>query len=137
MKTLYFVFLALLISYSALFAQDKAGKSDQKIQSASAVNQTSATDAVASYDFTTSASKYYGGAEGAAILEINGADTTWGMIAGDADQNGGIGASDLITVRSSLGSNDYNNNDIDMNAGVGSSDLILIRQNLGKSSQLP
>ena len=54
------------------------------------------------------------------------------MVAGDIDQNKGVGSSDLISCRASLGSIDYNINDVDLNKGVGSSDLIIIRQNLGK-----
>ena len=85
------------------------------------------------YDFTTGSGQFYGGASGATQVESG----VWGMIAGDADQNGGIGASDLTSTRAELGALNYNNNDVDMNSGVGSSDLVLIRNNLGKITQLP
>ena len=146
MKKIQYCLLALGLSASAMLAQDKLERQENtevktieiaKVVSPTTTNSVNAATAVATYDFTTSASKYYGGAAGAAVLEIVGNDTTWGMIAGDADNNGGIGASDLISTRSVLGSNDYNVNDVDMNSGVGSSDLILIRKNLGKASELP
>ena len=144
MKKIAFLVFLILISGALLFAQENTLRIDTKLQknspnkiidtqsSVKALNNTTA----ASYDFTTGPSQYHGGE--AACVDLSGTGAgPWAMIAGDADQNGGIGASDLTSTRSDLGSVNYNNNDIDMNSGVGSSDLVIIRKNLGKTSQLP
>ena len=128
MKRLLTVAILVMISAVLTIGQTETNKVNQS----KSMNQTSSTTA-ATYDFTTGSDKYYGGANGATELESG----VWGMIAGDADQNGGIGSSDLISTRADLGLTEYNVNDVDMNGGVGSSDLILVRQNLGKTTQLP
>jgi hypothetical protein len=85
------------------------------------------------YDFTTGSGQYYGGVNAAKDLGSG----VWGMIAGDVDGNGGIGASDLISVLAAVGSLAYDINDVDMNGGVGASDLILCLSNVGQISQIP
>ena len=144
MKKITFLVFLFLLSGAVLLAQENTSKVGNKLQknspnkiidtqsSVKALNNTTAV----SYDFTTGHNKYYGGESACVDLSGTGAGP-WAMIAGDADQNGGIGASDLTSTRSDLGSVNYNNNDIDMNSGVGSSDLVIIRKNLGKTSQLP
>ena len=139
-KIAYLVFLVLL-SGTVLLAQENTAKitkleknsPNKIINTQSSVKALNSTTAV-SYDFTTGdGSQFYGGSDAAKQMP----DGKWAMIAGDADQNGGIGASDLTNTRSELGSIDYNDSDIDMNGGVGSTDLVIIRQNLGKTTQLP
>jgi hypothetical protein len=83
------------------------------------------------YDFTTSQA----GAWGANPMKQVG--SFFAMFGGDADGNTGGGASDLVTVRSAVGSATYNSSDVDMNGGVGASDLILARANVGQASQVP
>jgi lysophospholipase L1-like esterase len=85
------------------------------------------------YDFTTGSSQYYGGLNAAKDL----GSSVWGMIAGDVDVNGGIGASDLVSVLAAVGSLAYDINDVDMNGGVGASDLILCLSNVGQMSRVP
>jgi tartrate-resistant acid phosphatase type 5 len=85
------------------------------------------------YDFTTGSGQYYGGVNAAKDLGSG----VWGMIAGDVDVNGGIGASDLVSVLAAVGSLAYDINDVDMNGGVGASDLILCLSNVGQISQVP
>jgi aryl-phospho-beta-D-glucosidase BglC (GH1 family) len=83
------------------------------------------------YDFTTSS----GQAFGTSSMKLIGSVFT--MVAGDVDANGGIGASDLVSVRSVVGLTTYDANDIDLNGGIGASDLILTRSNVGALSQVP
>jgi hypothetical protein len=85
------------------------------------------------YDFTTGSDQYYGGVNAAKDL----GSSVWGMISGDVDVNGGIGASDLVSVLAAVGSLAYNINDVDMNGGVGASDLVLCLSNVGQMSQIP
>ena len=141
MKNLTLVLFIFFVS-SLLVAQEKGNvKSTTAVKSPAAKNIDATKGAikqnnnitVVNYDFTTGSDKYYGGAAAAVEVETG----VWAMIAGDADQNGGIGSSDLISTRADLGTTNYNNNDVDMNGGVGSSDLIVVRKNLGKTSQLP
>lgn len=56
---------------------------------------------------------------------------------GDADTDLGIGASDLVSTRSGLGTSGYLNNDVDMDGVVNESDLLLCRENMGYASQIP
>jgi hypothetical protein len=60
-----------------------------------------------------------------------------GMWSGDADANGGVGASDLVAIRVAIGAVGYISGDIDMNTGVGASDLVVTRVNIGRSLQIP
>jgi hypothetical protein len=83
------------------------------------------------YDFTASQAQAFG------ISPLKSVGTVFAMFCGDADANGGIGASDLVNVRASVGSTMYNMADVDMNGGVGASDLVLVRSNIGQSSQVP
>jgi hypothetical protein len=59
------------------------------------------------------------------------------MWSGDADANGGVGASDLVAIRVAIGAVGYISGDIDMNTGVGASDLVVTRVNIGRSLQIP
>jgi hypothetical protein len=86
------------------------------------------------YDFTTSASQAYGTG---ALVDLGSGSGPFGMFAGDSDQNGGVGASDLVSVRQKIGSDLYEIDDVDMNGGVGASDLVAIRPNIGQVSQIP
>jgi hypothetical protein len=86
------------------------------------------------YDFTTSASQAYGTG---ALVDLGSGSGPFGMFAGDSDINGGVGASDLVSVRQKIGSALYEIDDVDMNGGVGASDLVAIRPNIGQVSQVP
>jgi PKD repeat protein len=59
------------------------------------------------------------------------------VVAGDVDSNGGVGASDLIAIRTLTGTTGYVRADADLNGGVGASDLVLARSNVGSSSPQP
>lgn len=84
------------------------------------------------YDFTTGLNKYYG----TDAKDLGSG--VFGMVAGDVDANGGVGATDLATVRSSIGVlNAYVVQDVDMNGGVGATDLATPRSNIGRLSYVP
>jgi hypothetical protein len=76
------------------------------------------TSSVASWDFTTSADKYYGGATGAKELETD----VWGMIAGDTNGDGTVGASDRNETWNDTNNAGYLDTDCDLNSSVGASD---------------
>ena len=81
------------------------------------------------YDFTTSASQYFG-ADAAALT-----GGKFGMVAGDADRNRGIGGTDLAFIRLILGpSLLYGAADVDLNGIVGMEDLLLTRANIGRTT---
>jgi hypothetical protein len=83
------------------------------------------------YDFTKSLSRTYGSS---AVKQVG----TRSLVAtGDVDHNGGIGASDLVSIRGSVGIVGYNVNDLDLNGGVGASDLVIIRSNVGRVAGTP
>ena len=83
------------------------------------------------YDFTTADQAY--GTDAVKPLPGGG----FAMVAGDVNVNGGIGASDLISVLAAVGAEVYDSNDVGMNGGVGASDLILVLSNVGQISQVP
>jgi hypothetical protein len=84
------------------------------------------------YDFTTSASQYFGA--GAAALPGG----RFGMVAGDADRNRGIGGTDLAFIRLILGPSPvYGAADVDLNGIVGMEDLLLTRTNIGRTTDVP
>jgi hypothetical protein len=83
------------------------------------------------YDFTTAQSQAYG------TNPMKSVGSSFAMINGDVDANAGVGASDLVSVRSAVGSSTYNASDVDMNGGVGASDLVVVRTNVGQSTQMP
>jgi hypothetical protein len=90
-------------------------------------------DSVAAvYDFTAAASRYFGG-EAAALT-----GGRYGMVAGDADRNRGIGGTDLAFIRLCVGpSAVYGAADVDLNGTVGTEDLVLTRTNIGRTSAVP
>ena len=85
------------------------------------------------YDFSDSLSKSY---ITMPMIKPAGA-SHFAMFGGDADGNSGIGASDIVGERGTIGSTTYNVNDVDMNGGVGASDLVLSRANIGQTSVDP
>jgi hypothetical protein len=89
------------------------------------------TSSVASWDFTTGADKYYGGATGAKELETG----VWGMIGGDVNGSGHISAADRIQVRTAGGFG-YLDEDVNLTGNVSAADRIFIR-NAGGFSAVP
>jgi hypothetical protein len=63
--------------------------------------------------------------------------TKYCIFAGDADLNGGVGASDLVRVRAKIGLTGYLVEDIDLGGGIGAGDLVRVRGNVGQVSQVP
>lgn len=79
MKNLFTLLILIAFMASVTFADDKP-----KTQHIAKANN------AVSYNFTTGADKYYGGANGAKEIEAG----VWGMIAGDANADGTVNASD-------------------------------------------
>lgn len=133
---LHIVILSCLTQ--TIFAQNSS-ENISTIENTSNISQiASATSTVVSYDFTTSASKYYGGAVGAAILEISVAgDTTWGMVAGDANASGSINTTDYLVVKPDVGSTGYSITDVNLSGSVNTTDYLRIKPNVGKVTQVP
>lgn len=83
------------------------------------------------YDFRTSLAKYCGG--DAAML----GEGKFGMVAGDADQNHGIGATDLARVRQALAPGSlYRDADVDLSGTVTSADISVTRINIGRVTKV-
>lgn len=150
MKKLQYGFLALCLSASALMAQNKLDKLEQlepeatkKIELSKSVspqgtNGTNATTAVATYDFTTGSDKYYGGAAGAKEVETG----VWAMVAGDANGDGSVNATDYNDFWLLQNGNPYNYSttgaDFNLDASINAADYndywLL---NNGKVTQVP
>jgi hypothetical protein len=108
----------------------KQEKSDYILQgSAPARNPSSTVD----WDFTTGSDKYHGGASGAKDL----GDGNWGMIAGDANESGGVSATDYLSVKPISGEIGYYNADCNLNTNVNATDYLQIKPNSGKNTSLP
>lgn len=149
MKTLYFVGLSFLISFSAIFAQVKVEKLSKidgkvtegtktvKVESPTAVNSTNATTAVASYDFTQPGAAYTTGPDPMVEVETG----VWAMIAGDANGDGAIDATDQNAEwRPNNGQPwDYSiGADMNLDGSIDATDLNAFwRPNNGKSTQVP
>lgn len=128
--------ILLLLAFCATFtfAQNAAPKDIIKKNDIkqSSVNATSTTN-VATYDFTTGADKFYGGTSGAKELESG----VWGMIAGDANGDGGIYAEDYTAYQTNQGNEDYNVADFNLDGGVYAEDYTLYQLNQGKETSVP
>lgn len=150
MKKLYLIAVTLLLSFTIVLAQEKQekiGDTPQLNKVSKQVNadqtngaiKVNSTAAVVTYDFTTGADKYHGGA--AAAKDLGGG--VWGMIAGDANGDGSIDAVDLNTKwRPANGqSYDYSltgHSDFNLDASIDAVDRNLYwRLNNGKISQVP
>lgn len=159
MKTQYLLVAFVILSFSVLLAQETKEKistksskttstkvAKQSIDNTYAVDKINSTSAVATYDFTTSASKYYGGAAGAAILEIVGLDTTWGMVAGDVNGDGivkyNLANNDRALILQKIGGTNvnatvtgYHNEDVNMDGivkyNLSNNDRAVILQSIG------
>lgn len=92
-----------------------------------------ASPSVGSYNFSTALSQAYLNGQ----KQIDTSPVRYGMVAGNVDGNTGVGASDIVQVRSSVGSTGYIISDVDMNGGVGASDIVLTRGNVGQITQVP
>ena len=87
-----------------------------------------------SWNFTTGSEKGYGDTAGQNEISTG----IWGLVGGDADANGTIGASDKTAWASEAGSNGYTGSDFDMNTQVNNVDKndIWVENNT-KTSQVP
>jgi hypothetical protein len=83
-----------------------------------------------SYDFSTGADKYYGGSNATVQLEPG----VWGMIAGDADGDGMIGAADRSIYTNQLGRAGYDRADFDLDGIVSTNDLAFFTANRDRST---
>ncbi len=84
------------------------------------------------YDFTTSASQFYG-TGGAAELE-NG---VWGMWSGDADGSGVVDAGDRNSTWNDRNKSGYENSDVDLSGVVDAGDRNKAWNNRNNSSKVP
>ena len=151
MKNIILQFVLFIISVCVINAQtDKITKiNSDKIENAAERTQTSAgkvngsnstqaTNAV-TYDFTSSATAYFGGTAACTFVGINTetGDSVFAMIAGDANQSGIITNSDKDLVNSQVNQNGYYNSDVNMSGIVSNSDKDFINSNVNKSTQVP
>jgi hypothetical protein len=84
------------------------------------------------FDLRTAPTKYYGGE--AVALPCG----RYAMLAGNADVNKGIGATDLARIRVARSSTpSYNDADVDLSGTVTASDLTLARENIGRTTRVP
>jgi len=130
MKKVLTISILTIISISFSFAQTEANKVDNSNKkSISQANNTNVT----SYNFTDSANKYYGGANGATEIEAG----VWGMIAGDANGDGGVYSEDYSAYKNNQGAEGYESADYNMDGGVYSEDYAIYKLNQGKETQVP
>lgn len=149
MKTLKLFGILLVLSLSASFAQEKADKASKidgkviegtktvKVESPTAVSSTNATTTVASYDFTVAGAAYTTGPDPMVEVETG----VWAMIAGDANGDGAIDATDQNAEwRPNNGQPwDYSiGADMNLDGSIDATDLNAFwRPNNGKSTQVP
>jgi hypothetical protein len=88
---------------------------------------------ITSYDFTTGSTKFYGGSNGCVELE-NG---VWGMIAGDANADGGVYAEDYTAYQLSQGVPGYKPEDFNLDGGVYAEDYTIYQINQGRQTSIP
>ena len=87
---------------------------------------------VSTYNFTTAATQCY---SGDVVLLAGG---RYAMVAGNADGNGGIGATDLAFIRVMVGGTFvYDAADVDLDGTVRTEDLLLTRSNIGRITAVP
>ncbi len=82
------------------------------------------------YDFTTGADKYAGGASAAVELEPG----VWGLIAGDADGDGAILGADAGIYSNQVGQTGYRRADFNLDGTVDGDDLALLDRQPGRQS---
>lgn len=85
------------------------------------------------YDFSSGSGQAYSNGQ----KQISVSPLRFGMIAGNVDGNTGIGASDIVQIRGSVGFAGYAVDDVDLNGGVGASDIVVARGNVGQTTQVP
>lgn len=84
------------------------------------------------HDLTAGAVRFYGGDAN----DLGGGRC--GLIPGDPDANGGIGATDLASIRVAVGGlHVYVATDVDMNGGIGATDLAIPRSLIGRMCHVP
>ena len=86
----------------------------------------------ASYDFTTGSSQFYG-SNGAADL----GGGVWGMIAGDAENDGSVDAADRNATWNDRNITGYRDSDVDLDGVVDAADRNITWNNRNKTSQVP
>jgi len=126
MRNTVTAFLFLLLFAFVTFAQET------KLEVKSSVNSTNGVTAT-TYDFTTGSNKYYGGTNGATEVQTG----VWGMIAGDANGDGGVFAEDYTAYQTNQGNEGYLISDFNMDGGVFAEDYTLYQVNQGKETQVP
>lgn len=109
------------------------GKKPQKIETRVNVQSAQSSSSIVSYDFTTGSNKYYGGTAAAVEVEPG----VWAMIAGDADGNGAINATDYLAVLPTINTLGYLGTDVDLNGVVNATDYLVIRPNINKLTYVP
>ncbi len=86
------------------------------------------------YDFTSASDQFYGGAGGAKEIETG----VWGMIAGDANADGGVYAEDYTSYQTSQGNEGYSESaDFNLDGGVYAEDYTLYQINQGQETSVP
>ncbi len=100
------------------------------VMSASTVSLNGTTSSL--YDFTTSSSQFYG-TDGAIELETN----VWGMISGDAENDGDVDAGDRNATWNDRNKTGYEYSDVDLSGVVDAGDRNKTWNNRNKNTQLP
>lgn len=144
MKKISVLFVLFFISLGVLSAQDEKSVKNSANNSAKVggANSTQAVN-VAEYNFTTSATAYYGGTAACKFVGINSitGDSTFAMIAGDANSDGVIDAVDKNSYWRVQNGTTYEyskNSDFNLDANLDAVDKNSYwRPNNGKSTQVP
>ncbi len=121
---------------------ENVGKTVSQTQAVSAKTQAvkstqSTTSTTATYDFTTSANKYYGGTAACKFVGMNGSDSVFAMIAGDANASGSVNTTDYLIIKPDVGNTGYYEADVNMSGSVNTTDYLIVKPNVGKVSQVP
>ena len=139
MKKTSTIILLLLLAVSVSFAQSKKQETikkhfnNNKKIGKTAIKSPNSTTAATLYDFTTGSNKFYGGASGAVEVEAG----VWGMIAGDANSDGFIDASDFVGPDNDKFQSGYLNSDTGMDGFVDGSDFVPVDNNKFKGTAVP
>ena len=145
MKKLQYGFLALCLSATALMAQNKTAKLEQLETKTTIIEKsvtvsptgTNATTAIATYDFTTSATQYYGGPAACKFVGMNGLDSVFAMVAGETNNSGVITNADKDIIDSNIDATGYLVGDTNLSGVVTNADKDFIDGNIDKTSKVP
>ncbi len=125
--------IALLFLVSTLSFAQNAKKITNTLDKGKVVKNAVQNTNATTYDFTTGSNKFYGGTAGAKEVQAG----VWGMIAGDANGDGGVSGPDYTSYQNAQGNEGYDVSDFNLDGGVSGPDYTLYQNNQGSETKVP